>query len=293
MRSLTGSEPAPELTHSGNQLIERSTGATPGIIPLPMRHCMPASSGTRLGALRQGGLAPATPLGLSPMSLNAPKPVLVLAMAAMCLMALLSPLAHADQPTQKDLEEILALMQANFDACNREDVNAIRATHHPMVPAAMLDKFEQEAKESFAEADVRFRLARLKVMNFQNPWLPGRVKMASVANTYTTTSEIEVIQVTLPSDHSYADLDEYPAQLSTDFRHKSALLPTHQVVEYTVKLGYNYRAKKWQIVGTISKVQPVTEWPENTREIMQGEPPEVFSRHGVASEPAPQRKGRK
>lgn len=192
----------------------------------------------------------------------------------------------ADQPTQKDLDEILALMQANFDACNREDVKAILATHHPMVPADMLDKFAQEAKECFADADVRFRLARLNVTYFENPWLPGRVKIASMANTYTTTSEIEVIQLTLPSDHSYADLDEYPAELSSDFRHNSALLPTHQVVEYTVQLGYNYRAKKWQIVRTISVVQPIVEWPENTRQIMQGEPPEVFSRHGVASEPA-------
>jgi hypothetical protein len=150
----------------------------------------------------------------------------------------------------------------------------------------MLDRFDQESAAVFEEADIRYRLASLKVMYFENPFVPGRMRMAAMApNAIAARCEIEVVQVTLPSDHSYADLDEYPAQLSTDFRHNSALLPTHQVVEYTVKLGYNYRAKKWQIVGTISKVQPVTEWPENTREIMQGEPPEVFSRHGVASEP--------
>lgn len=207
-------------------------------------------------------------------------------LCAVCAALIAPPALGGDQPTAADVKQLHAIMQENFDACNREDVQAARATHHPAIPAYMLDRFDQESAAVFGETDVRYRIASMKIMYFENPLAPGRLRMAAIGpDKAITTSEIEIVQITLPSDHSYADLDEYPAQLSNDFRHNSALLPTHQVVVYTVKLGYNYRVKKWQILGTISKVQPITEWPGNMREVMQGQPPAVSCQNGQCPSP--------
>lgn len=187
--------------------------------------------------------------------------------------------ATSATPTQRDLDEILALMQENFDACNRGDVKAVRATHHPEIPDFMLDQFDREAEVVFGEMKMCYRILGLGVAYFENPWEGGRARdgMAS-PNAALTQCEVEVVQLTLPAEHSYADLEEYPTELSTEFRHNSALLPSHQVVVYTVKLGYNYRAKKWQILGTISTVQALGVWPKNTREIMQGGRPAMVYR---------------
>lgn len=199
----------------------------------------------------------------------------------------------ADQPTQKDLDELRGVIEANFAACNRHDLKGVLATFHPKVPQDMVEQFKQEAETCFKESKITIRLVSMYVNSFEDPWTPSRVKIAQHANIGTTTAEVEIVQMAVPAEHSFADLEEYPAQLSTDFRNRSALLPKHQVIKYTTRFWYDYQAKKWKMFAIISVVEPVGKWPENTRAIMQGEPPDVFSRYGVASEPTPKRGGRK
>ena len=199
----------------------------------------------------------------------------------------------ADQPTQKDLDALRAVMEENFAACNSEDIKALIANHHPLIDKDKLAELRQEAEQCFEETDVRVRLVSFIVNYYEDPMAPGRVQMAQRANIWTTSAEAEIVQLTLPSDHSYADLEEYPAQFSTDFRHKSAMLPSSQLVKYTSRFAYDYKARKWKSLGIISKVEPVNQWPDNTREIMRGEPAFTTCRGGIASEPPTKRGGRK
>ena len=59
----------------------------------------------------------------------------------------------------------------------------------------------------------------------------------------------------------------------------------------TAQIARDYKARKWIPLGIISKVEPVNKWPDNTREIVQRTPADVFSRPGEVSEPAPKRGG--
>lgn len=203
---------------------------------------------------------------------------------AVILAMALSVFARADEPTQADVDQLRGLVDENFAACNREDVKGVLATFHPGLPPELVAELKQEAEKCFDETDVRVRLVKFHVNYWEDPTASGRVRMAAISGR-AATADAEVVQLTLPSDHSYADLDEYPAQLSTDFRNQSALLPKHQLVEYTVRYWYDYKARKWKMAGIISPVRPLHEWPQNIREIMRGEPVDSTCRGGVCPSP--------
>lgn len=202
--------------------------------------------------------------------------------------------AHAGDPvTQRDVDELRALVEENFAACNREDVKGVLATFHPKVPQDLVEEFKREFKQCFEETDVRIRLVSIMVNDFHDPRNPNYRQLDMRSPRGQCVADAEVVQLTLPADHSYADLEEYPADLSTDFRHKSAMLPSNQLVKYTIRFWYDYGAKRWKMAGIISVVQPVGKWPENIRGIMQGEPPFANCSSGITSKPAPKRGGRK
>lgn len=194
-------------------------------------------------------------------------------------------LVRGDDVTQRDVDELRALVEENFAACNREDVKALLATHHPLTPQAELAELGREAEQCFRDTDVRVRLVSMMIKDFHDPRNPHRAQLAIRANRGVCDADAEIVQLTLPSDHSYADLEEYPAQLSTDFRHRSAMLPSSQLVKYTVRFWYDYKARKWKMLGIISKVEPVGQWPENIRGIMQGEPPFANCYSGICPSP--------
>lgn len=208
-----------------------------------------------------------------------------------CLAALTvssTPCVKADQPTQRDIDEIRAIVEENCAAHSRGDVQGVLATIHPLaITPQERAEFKNELEDCFKDARICVRLVSLIVNNFNDPRSPGRMQMARNANISVCSATADVVQLTLPADHSYADLEEYPAELSTDFRHNSAMLPTHQLVRYTLRLDYDYKTRRWLAGKIISKVEPVKEWPDNIREVMKGEPAFTTSRQGVASGPAP------
>ena len=127
------------------------------------------------------------------------------------------------------------------------------------------------------------------VNNVNDPVANAKIGMR--AATPCCSAEADIVQLTLPADHSYADLEEYPAQLSSFYRHNSASLPESQLVQYTLRLDYDFRGRRWKVHKIISRPVAVSEWPENIREIVQGEVAVPLSRNGV--KPEPSRKGKR
>jgi hypothetical protein len=209
------------------------------------------------------------------------------------LSAVAGPLLAGESPTQREVDNLRDALLENFAACNREDVKGVLDSHHSLTAKDKLEELRKEAEECFAETNIRVRLVSMTVHSYENPLTPGNVKIAQRANIPTSSAYADVVQLTLPSDHSYADLEEYPTELSSDYRHDSAMLPSHQLVSYTIRFGYDYRAKRWKVFRIVSKVTPVNQWPEDIREIMEGQLAPAMSRDGITSEPAPKSGGRK
>jgi hypothetical protein len=218
------------------------------------------------------------------MTVSSSKPVLALVTAAACLVAMLNSRAHADQPTQKDIDQLRDAVLANFDAQNREDVDDLIASIHPLSDPAQLAELRAECEKLFEEADIRIRLVSMIVNDYNDPAANAAIGMR--ANIPTCSAYADVVQLTLPADHSYADLEEYPAQMSSFYRHNSASLPESQLVQYTLRFDYDYKGRRWKVHKIVSRPVPVKEWPDNIREVMQGENAQPLSRHGVRPEPS-------
>lgn len=198
-----------------------------------------------------------------------------------------------ETPTQAEVDRLRDALLENFNAQNREDVKGVVNSLHPRVSREEGEQLARELESCFEETNVRLRLVSMNVHSYEDPSNPGRIKIGRMSNGHACSAYADVVQLSLPSDHSYADLDEYPGELSSDYRHNSAMLPTHQLVAYTVRFEYDYAARppQWKVFRIVSKVTPVNSWPENIRGIMQGEQATTTSRDGIASEPTPKRRG--
>ncbi len=211
---------------------------------------------------------------------------------AMCLGAVLvfgHPICVADQPTQRDIDQLRDAVLENFKAQNDEDLDALIASIHPLTDPKQLAELRAECEKLFEETNVRVRLVSMIVNNVNDPVANAKIGMRAAIPC--CSAEADIVQLTLPADHSYADLEEYPAQLSSFYRHNSASLPESQLVQYTLRLDYDFRGRRWKVHKIISRPVAVSEWPENIREIVQGEVAVPLSRNGV--KPEPSRKGKR
>ncbi len=179
-------------------------------------------------------------------------------------------IATANQPTQKDIDQMRESLVAHFDAQSREDLDAMVNTLSPraLANAAEIAELRRETAALFEETNLKLRLVSLHVYDYSPPNITG-------------CAYADVVQLTLPSDHSYADLDEYPSQLSSFYRHNSAALPESQLVKYVLRFDYDPRGRTWKPTRIVERPKPVSSWPDNIREIMQGEEIEPTSRTGV------------
>jgi len=184
--------------------------------------------------------------------------------------SVLASMATANQPTQKDVDQMRDIIVANFDAQSNEDLQALMATfsHRAFDSPQEVAEFQRELVALFEETNLKVRLVSLHVYDYSPPSITGQ-------------AFADVVQLTLPSEHSYADLEEYPAEMSSFWRHNSASLPQWQLVKYVQQFDYDYRARRWKMTRIVSPPRQVSEWPENTREVMQGEVIEPTSRTGV------------
>lgn len=189
--------------------------------------------------------------------------------------------AVADQPTAEDVAALRAAVEANFEAHTNGDLKALMKTIAPRIAGQQRAEFENEFREyTKLDTNLQFRLLSLDVINYSSPWrkdsTTGRMK-PRMDGCYATA---EVVQLTVPKGISHAELADYPKELSTDYRHSSAILPSSEVVKFTLSFQYDYQDRHWKCFRITSKVRPVTRWPTNTQDVLQGEEPNVVSRTG-------------
>jgi hypothetical protein len=176
-----------------------------------------------------------------------------------CLLTVPLPAVRGDQPTPDEIAQLRAVIEENFRAQTEEDVRGVLATISNFAPAEKRAELARELKACFEETDLQLKLVSFEVNNFTRP-RAGRKGPPPFASA-------TVVQLTTHRAYSYADLGEYPAELSTEYRHDSAMLPQTELVKYNVKLAHDGRAG-WKAYKITSRPRAVGKWPENIKEVM-------------------------
>lgn len=167
------------------------------------------------------------------------------------------PVWAAEDPTAAEIAALRSVVEDNFRAQTEEDLPGVLATLSRQVPADVREEFARELKSCFEDTDLQLKLVSLEIFSYQHPARKGPA----------ATAVIEVVQLTTQKTYSYADLGEYPADLSSEYRHNSAILPKTELVKYSLKLIHDGRAG-WKAYKIISDVRPQGRWPKNVEEIM-------------------------
>jgi len=201
-----------------------------------------------------------------------------------CLYALVCSTATpavADQPTAEDVAALRAAVEANFAAHTNGDLKGLMKTIAPRVAGRERAEFEQEVREYFKlDTGLQFRLLSLTVTTFYSPYIKDSKTGRTVARKGGCYAKAEVVQLVVPKGISHLELADYPKELSTDYRHNTAILPSSEVVKYKLSFQYDYQDRRWKTFRITTAVRPVTRWPANTQDVLQGEPPELISRTG-------------
>jgi hypothetical protein len=128
------------------------------------------------------------------------------------------------------------VLEANFQACNHENVEALLATMSKSMPG--VPEFAKEARDTFDQTDAYFRLADFELVEFRPPYAVARV-----------------IQITLPRDEQDRTTGT-PQQIF--YRGRSGLLPPWECVEYLQR--FKKEGGKWKVDLIMTKPRPA-EWP--------------------------------
>lgn len=129
-----------------------------------------------------------------------------------------------------DAEEMLAVLRANFDACNREDVDALMETCSVDMPDRR--RFREESVKLWREKDIHYSLVDFRLVR-----IDGNVATA------------EIVQNTHCADRKHADEKE------RFFRNGTTLLPDAEKVRYMV--SFKRDSGRWKCYMTISEPVPV------------------------------------
>jgi hypothetical protein len=193
----------------------------------------------------------------------------------------LSPPAAADHPTAEDVAALRAVVEANLSAQSDGDVKAFMNTISPLVSGQQRAEFEKEFREYVKlDTGLQFRLLSLDVTTFYSPYRKDASTGRMGPRKGGCSAVAEVVQLAVPKGVSHIELADYPKDLTTTFRHNSAMLPSSEVVKYTLKFEYDFQARRWKARKIISAVKPVTRWPENVQDVLRGGEPDVTARTG-------------
>lgn len=171
-------------------------------------------------------------------SLYAP-PVLVCIAVAITSIAsplLAAPPARSTRIAKKETEAIREALEANFQACNNEDVKALTATMSKTLPG--VPEFAKEAKDTFDQTDAYFRLADFELLELRPPYATARV-----------------VQITLPKDEKDRTTG---TNRQIFYREHSGLLPPWECVGYLQR--FKKEGGKWKVDLITTKPKP-TVWP--------------------------------
>lgn len=147
-----------------------------------------------------------------------------------------APPSKQSRAVEKESEAIRAALEANFAACNNEDVKALTATMSRTMPG--IPEFAKEAKDTFDQTDAYFRLADFELLELRPPYAMARV-----------------VQITLPKDEKDRTTG---TNRQIFYREHSGLLPPWECVEYQQR--FKKEGGKWKVDLITTKPKP-TVWP--------------------------------
>lgn len=125
-----------------------------------------------------------------------------------------------------DAEEMRSILEANFAACNNEDVDALLDTCSVDMPRR--EEFREESLELWKEKDIYYRLVKFKIINIEGD--------------YATAS---IVQLTHTKDRgSKNKSDEF-------IRNGTGLLSLKECVEY--KIAFKKDNGKWKCYLTLTE----------------------------------------
>jgi len=128
-----------------------------------------------------------------------------------------------------DRSEMHDILQANFDACNREDVDALMETCSLDMPGR--GKFRKESEIIFREKDIHYSMEDFKVTKISGDYAEAWVVQRTYADDRTSDSEERAT-----------------------FRNGTTLLPEEECVEYFV--SFKRENGRWKCLETISEPKP-------------------------------------
>jgi hypothetical protein len=154
-----------------------------------------------------------------------------------------APPATTIKAVEGEAEQIRAVLQANFQACNEENLDALMATCSREPQGT--EEFAEEARTLFSEIDVYLRLADFELLELKPPYASARV-----------------IQITLPANEK--DRESGDAR-QVFYRGSSALLPQWETCEYTQT--FKKENGKWKLYAITTKPKPAVWPPDNPNAI--------------------------
>jgi hypothetical protein len=160
-----------------------------------------------------------------------------------------APAAPPASAIHKEAELIRSVLQANFQACNEENLDALMATCSREPDGT--DEFAAEARKLFEQTDVYLRVADFELLELKPPYASARV-----------------IQITLPKDEK--DRTSGDAR-QVFFRGNSALLPQWETCEYTQT--FKKEQGKWKLYAITTKPKPAVWPPDNPNAIRTDDMP--------------------
>lgn len=138
-------------------------------------------------------------------------------------------LALCSPALASDKDEMLRVLQANFAACNDEDVEALMDTCSVDMPDR--EGFRRESQILFREKDLHYSLVDFKVTRNDGDY-----------------AEAWVVQTT------HADNRSSDTERRGWFRNGTTLLPKDECVEY--KVSFKKDGREWKCLATISEPVP-------------------------------------
>lgn len=133
---------------------------------------------------------------------------------------------------ESDEEEIRQVLVDNFEACNREDIDALMDTCSMSMPDR--PGFKRESEILFEEKDVHYSLEKFKLITKRGDY-----------------AEAWIVQRT------YAEERGSDSSERKSFRHGTTLLPQEECVEY--KASFKRERGSWKCLMTISHPVPYRE----------------------------------
>jgi hypothetical protein len=128
-----------------------------------------------------------------------------------------------------DRQEMRSILEANFAACNSEDLDALMDTCSVDMPDR--DGFRRESKILFKEKDIHYSMEDFRVTMVDGDY-----------------AEAWVVQATYSKDRT-SDTDD-----RRKFRNRTTLLPKDECVEYSV--AFKRDGQTWKCYMTISEPIP-------------------------------------